>query len=92
MGFHHRDGSYVGGCQAQILGTITVLALIALSMWASDNGIDLMGIIWTVIKWIIIVGIVLFIIAAICANISEKRKEKKEQQKNSIEKKDSHLD
>ena len=89
MGYHYKDGSYVGGCRAQILGTITVIALIALTMWGSDNGIDIMGIIWTIIKWIIIVGIVIFIIAAIAGSIMEKREEKKKQKEESDNQRDS---
>ena len=89
MGYHYKDGSYVGGCRAQVLGTISVIALIALTMWGSDNGIDIMGIIWTVIKWIIIVGVVLFIIAAIIGSIMEKREDKKNQNENSENKDNS---
>ena len=63
MGLYHKDGRYVGGCQSQILGTISVIAVLALFIWAADSGINID--IWAIFRWIIIIAIAIFVILCI---------------------------
>lgn len=77
MSLRYRDGSYVGGCGAQIAGTITVGILMILSMALSDIGIDLPSILWTIIKWIILIVIVACVVLAIIGYTKEHIEQKK---------------
>ena len=84
MGLYYKDGHRVSGCRTQLVGAIIVIGLLIITMWASDNGIDLLDGIWTVIKWGILVSIIVFIVIGNYASIKEKKeqqeREKKEQQ------------
>ena len=63
MGLYHKDGRYVGGCQSQILGTISVIAVLALFIWAAESGINFD--IWAIFRWIIIIAVAIFVIFVI---------------------------
>lgn len=63
MSIRYKDGSYVGGCGAQIAGTISVILLLFLSKTFPKATDIFWDIVYWIIRIIVVGGLLLFIVS-----------------------------
>lgn len=79
MSIRYKDGSYVGGCGAQIAGTISVIILIYLNGTFPKFFVGFWNIVYWIIRIIVVVAVILFIVSLF---IKDKDKDEKQDKDN----------